>query len=95
LNTLTGINLRRALRLAIDLGCEIRQRNATGEIIVEHPLLNQRICVSARRKDCPRALSTALGSLRRALQATNPDGHARMTSESESPDSACVRHGCN
>src|SRR5262245_22627480 len=63
--TLTGINLRKALRLATDLGCTLRNPKATGDILITHPLLKKPIRVSGHRKDCPRVLSTALTRLLR------------------------------
>jgi len=63
--TLSGVNMRRALRLAADLGCDIRNRPGTGETVITHPLLPRPISVSTNRKDCPRSLSTALHHLRR------------------------------
>jgi hypothetical protein len=65
MKTLSGVNMRRAFRLAADLGCDIRNRPGTGETIITHPLFPRPIRVSANRKDCPRSLSTALNHLRR------------------------------
>jgi hypothetical protein len=63
LRALSGIDLRRALRLALDMGCHIRNRKGTGETVVTHPLWERPITVSTHRKDCPRILSTALARL--------------------------------
>ena len=59
-----GINLRRALRIATDAGCQVRHLDRTGEIVVSHPGLRGRVRHSAGRKSASRHLVLLL---RRAL----------------------------
>jgi hypothetical protein len=59
----SGMNSRNAVRLALDLGCEVTQPRRTGELLIAHPLLTRRIRINGRRKDAPRQLTTALAGL--------------------------------
>lgn len=45
------MRLRDALRLAADLGVQIRQARGTDEIVVSHPTWRRRYRISARRHD--------------------------------------------
>lgn len=63
-------NLKDALRVAADLGCEMRHRKGTGEIIVSHPLWERTILVNCRRKDTPGQLLKGLRGLAAALPRT-------------------------
>lgn len=63
--TISGTNLRKALKMALDLGAQVKDRKGTGEKVLTHPLWGRPITVNARRKDCPRILTTALAHLLR------------------------------
>jgi hypothetical protein len=64
-HTHSGIDLRKALARAQELGCDLRRPHATDDVIVSHPRFPRPIRVSTGRKDCPRALSTWLNRLTR------------------------------
>lgn len=59
----SGTDLWHALHVARKLGCTIADKRGTGERVISHPSMSDRICVDARRKDCPRALSVWLNKL--------------------------------
>jgi hypothetical protein len=58
--SLSGMNLRDALRLARLRGCRITPVKASGEIRVSHPKIPQPITINGRRKDCERRLTCFL-----------------------------------
>lgn len=58
----SGINLRKALKVATLLGARVEAVRATGEIRVSHPDFG-RVRVNGRRKDAPRALTGWLRQL--------------------------------
>ena len=64
MQTLTGINLKEALREAIQLGCRAWIARRTGEYVVQAPD-GRRVRLNSRRKDAPRVLTCLLGQLHR------------------------------
>ena len=62
-----GTNLRRSLRRAKVLKCDVKYKRGTGEIVVDHPKFPHAIRVNARRHDTPRSLSKWLIRLERGM----------------------------
>lgn len=60
---MTGCNLRDADARFRELGGSVRNINRTGENAYWHPSLMRQIVVNSRRKDAPRALTTAIRRL--------------------------------
>jgi hypothetical protein len=59
----SGTDLRNALDAAERLGCTVRRRRGTGELIVSHPSWPRSVRVSSGRRDCPRLLTVLLRQL--------------------------------
>jgi hypothetical protein len=62
-----GMSLRKALKAAHRLGCEISIPRRSGEVRIDHPKMKERQNVNSRRKDAPRALTCALLQLQAEL----------------------------
>lgn len=56
-------NLDDALRIAKDLGCDVRHKNRNGEVEVRHSTWQTILAVNSRRKDTPRKLLCCLRHL--------------------------------
>jgi len=56
----SGMNLREAVAYAKGIGCTVVKLPGTGELMISHPTWDRRIRINGRRKDAPRALTTAL-----------------------------------
>jgi len=63
----TGANLRTVLAWTERLGCRVRHKTGTGELIVWHPLMGRSIRVNVRKKSASRALTTYLRRIERFL----------------------------
>ena len=61
-----GVDLRKALEVAKELGCTIRRPHATSDVIVRHPSVVRSVRVSLGRKDSPRSLTSLLNHLCRS-----------------------------
>ena len=61
--SLSGINLRDALVIAHQVGCQVEHRDGTGEIKINHPNWRKCVFVNVNRKDCPRVISSRLSRL--------------------------------
>jgi hypothetical protein len=61
----SGMNLRKALQIARELGCALFKPNRTGEMVVSHPQVPHRVRIKATRCDSPRALTTFLRKVAR------------------------------
>jgi hypothetical protein len=59
-------DMRKALKEARQLGCEVTPVRRTGEILVKHPRGRRQVRINARRKDVPVHLSMLLKRLREA-----------------------------
>ena len=57
-------NLRESLKLAKELGCDVKRKD--GEVVIRHPSQPRPIHVNARRKSTPRKLVTYLRRLVRS-----------------------------
>ena len=56
-----GGNLKDALKMARELGCQVtKPRNAGGEWVVSHPGAERKVRLNGRRKDTPRSLTAML-----------------------------------
>lgn len=64
-----GIHFKDAIKLAVDLGCEVRPINRTGETLIRHPSVERALKLNNRRKDCARCLVVLLRRLSDAREA--------------------------
>jgi hypothetical protein len=69
LRSLTGIDTRKAIRIAIELGCCVEHVRRTGEQRVSHPGIARRVRINARRRDAGRQLTTFLHHVRELQSA--------------------------
>lgn len=56
-------SLRKQLRRARELGCNIYKPRKTGEVVVAHTAMDERVRVNCRRHSAPRQLTTFLKRL--------------------------------
>jgi hypothetical protein len=61
--SLTGIDLCKALSIALEVGCRLHCPRRTGEVVVLAPDNSWRVRMSKRRKSSPRALTVQLARL--------------------------------
>lgn len=66
-----NLGLRDAIRMARDLGVEVRM-NSAAEWEFRHPLLNRRVRANTKRHDCPRALLTLLRQVAKGKAPAKP-----------------------
>jgi len=64
----SGMNLSMAWEVARALGCLVRGKRRTGELVFSHPLVPRRVVINGRRKDSPRALTVFLRVVVRAME---------------------------
>jgi hypothetical protein len=62
--SLSGIDTRKAVKLAIELGCRVEHVRRTGEQRVSHPNVAHSVRFNGRRRDAGRQLTTFLHHLR-------------------------------
>jgi hypothetical protein len=67
--SLSGINTRKAIRIALELGCSVEHVRRTGEQRVSHPGVARCVRFSARRRDAGRQLTTFLHHVRELQSA--------------------------
>ena len=63
MNIQTGMDLRKSLKKASSMGCDVGWPRRTGEVTVRHPRLDWSVRVNSRRKDSPRCLTSFLKEL--------------------------------
>ena len=62
-----GMDLRKCLKAATQMGCEVGWPRRTGEVTVKHPKVDWSVRVNSRRKDSPRCLTAFLKEVARLL----------------------------
>jgi len=68
--SLSGIDTRKAVQLAIELGCRVEHVRRTGEQRVSHPNVAHSVRFNGRRRDAGRRLTTFLRHVRELPSAT-------------------------
>ena len=62
--SLSGIDTRKAIRIAIELGCSVEHVRRTGEQRISHPRVARSVRFSGRHRDAGRQLTTFLHHVR-------------------------------
>lgn len=63
MNIQPGMDLRKCLKAAESMGCDVGWPRRTGEVTVRHHRLDWSVRVNSRRKDSPRCLTAFLKEL--------------------------------